>query len=81
MVSCIRLLIILSTINQFKTAGGLAYFDDRGWGDLVTDTPIHFPIPAKALEILFEANYTFGGGGDASASKARAQRDRSARPF
>ncbi len=68
-------------IETFHTAGGLSYFDDRGWGDLVTNTPIHFPIPAKALELLFEANYTFGGGGDGSASKARSQRERPDRPF
>ena len=58
-------------IETYQTAAGLAYFDDRGWGDLVTNSPIHFPVPAKALEILFEATYTFGGGGDGSASKTR----------
>ncbi len=50
-------------IETFATAAGLAYFDDRGWGDLVTGTPIHFPVPALELDLLFEASYTFGGVG------------------
>ena len=57
-------------IETFQTAAGLAYFDDRGWGDLVTNTPIHFPIPGRELETLGVQQYTFGGGGDGSAPKA-----------
>ncbi len=50
-------------IETFQTASGLAYFDDRGLGDLVTGTPIQFPIPGKELETLALQNYTFGGVG------------------
>lgn len=50
-------------IETFQTAGGLAYFDDRGLGDLVTGTPIHFPVPGRELETLGLQNYTFGGVG------------------
>ena len=57
-------------IETFQTAAGIAYFDDRGWGDLVTNTPIHFPIPGRELETLGLQQYTFGGGGDGSAPKA-----------
>ncbi|NNE71936.1 MAG: hypothetical protein HKN29_16445 [Rhodothermales bacterium] len=57
-------------IETFATAGGLAYYLDRGWGDLVSGTPVHFPVPPTQLEVLFEANYTFGGvGGIGSAPK------------
>ena len=57
-------------IETFQTAAGLAYFDKRGLGDLVTGTPIHFPIPGKELETLALQNYTFGGvGGPGSAPK------------
>lgn len=50
-------------IETFQTAAGLAYFDDRGLGDLVTGTPIHFPVPGQELETLGLQNYTFGGVG------------------
>ena len=50
-------------IETFQTAAGLAYYDDRGLGDLVTGTPIHFPVPGRELETLGLQNYTFGGVG------------------
>ncbi len=50
-------------IETMNTAGGLAYFDDRGLGDLVTGTPVHFPVPGSELETLGLQNYTFGGVG------------------
>ena len=56
-------------LETYATASGLAYYTDRGWGDLVTNTPIHFPVPGKELETLGLAIYTFGGGGDGSAPK------------
>lgn len=57
-------------IETFQTSAGLAYFDDRGWGDLVSGTPVHFPVPGAELETLGLDNYTFGGvGGDGGAAK------------
>ncbi len=56
-------------IECLQTGAGLEYFDNRGWGDLVTNTPIHAPVPAKELEILQVPTYTFGGGGEGSAPK------------
>ncbi|MFQ5674285.1 MAG: hypothetical protein ACE5G1_00180 [bacterium] len=56
-------------LECLQTGAGLEYFDNRGWGDLVTDTPIHWPIPAQELETLQQQIYTFGGGGDGSAPK------------
>lgn len=50
-------------IETFQTAAGLAYYDDRGLGDLVTGTPIHFPVPGRELETLGLQSYTFGGVG------------------
>ncbi len=50
-------------IETFQTAAGLAYYDDRGLGDLVPGTPIHFPVPGRELETLGLPNYTFGGVG------------------
>jgi len=58
-------------IETFQTGAGLAYFDDRGLGDLVTGTPIHFPVPGRELETLGLQNYTFGGvGGNGGAPVA-----------
>ncbi len=58
-------------IETMNTAGGLAYYDDRGLGDLVTGSPIHFPVPGKELETLGLQSYTFGGvGGEGGAPVA-----------
>jgi len=54
-------------IECMFTASGLAFFDDRGWGELTPGTPIHFPVPAKELNILRLPVYTFGGSGEGSA--------------
>ena len=51
----------------WHTGTGIAFFDDRGWGDLRPNTPIHFPVPAKELDVLLQEIYTFGGGGEGSA--------------
>ena len=48
-------------IETFQTAGALAFYDDRGMGDLVQYTPIHFPVPGRELETLGLDNYSFGG--------------------
>lgn len=56
-------------IETFSTPG-LAFFDRRGWtGDaetgqdteLVAGTPIHFPVPAKELEVSLLDVYSHGG--------------------
>lgn len=56
-------------LETMGTSTGLAFFDDRGWGDLVSGTPYHFPVPGKELETLSLQIYTFGGGGPGSAGK------------
>jgi len=61
-------------IEAAWTYCGRAYFDRRGWGTLVSGTPLHFPVPGFELEILLQPIYTFGGvGGDAAAPKVQAQ--------
>ena len=55
-------------IETMNTAGGLAFYDDRGIGDLVTGTAIHFPVPGTELETLGLQNYTFGGVGGVGAA-------------
>jgi hypothetical protein len=48
---------------------GIAFFDDRGWGDLLSNTPVHFPVPGAELDLLLMDIYTFGGGGEGSAPR------------
>lgn len=54
-------------MEVYNYGAGTAYYDDRGWGDLVSGTPIHFPVPGAELDILLIDIYTFGGGGPGSA--------------
>lgn len=55
-------------IEIFHTGMGIHFFDDRGWGDLVEGTAIHFPVPGKELLVLLQEIYTFGGVGQPGAS-------------
>jgi hypothetical protein len=54
-------------LEVFLAYTGDAFFDDRGWGDLVSGTAMQFPVPAAELETLIMEIYTFGGGGEGSA--------------
>jgi hypothetical protein len=56
-------------IQNAGAAGGVAYFDARGWGILVPGTQLHFPVPARELDILKLPFYRFGGVGDPWAAK------------
>jgi hypothetical protein len=51
----------------FMTVYGGWYFDSRGWGDLPVGTYLHYPVPAKELQVRQLPTYTFGGGGPGSA--------------
>jgi hypothetical protein len=48
-------------IETMLTGSGVNYFTDRGWGDLVQGTPLHFPVPGAELQTLGVQIYTFGG--------------------
>ena len=56
-------------VETVHTNPWLPFTQRRGLGDLVPNTPLHFPIPGKELEILLMDNYTFGGGGTGSAAR------------
>lgn len=58
-------------IETFATAGALAWAYDRGFNDLVSGTPIHYPVPGRELETLALDNYTFGGVGGPGAAPKR----------
>jgi starch-binding outer membrane protein, SusD/RagB family len=48
-------------IELFSLTSGGAFFDARGWGRLVSGTPLNMPMPALELETLGFPIYTFGG--------------------
>jgi hypothetical protein len=56
-------------IEGAGVSGGVAYFDARGWGILVPGTQVHFPIPARELDLLGLSFYTFGGVGNPGAAR------------
>ena len=71
-------------IEAFVRGAGLAFFDRRGWtstsgeavgaSDLIKDTPLHFPVPAKEQAIggtLSQDIYTFGGSGSGAGKAIR----------
>ena len=55
-------------IELFHYGMGTEYFDDRGWGDLVTQTWQQLPIPGSELQILLMELYSFGGPGGSSSA-------------
>jgi hypothetical protein len=49
--------------NELRFTGFAGFFyDDRGWGDLVPGTALHWPLPGREIETLQMDLYTFGGG-------------------
>jgi len=56
-------------IECFAGGLGLAFWDRRGWGELVSGTALHFPIPAQEIEVLQMETYTFGGSAGGAAPK------------
>ncbi|MBW3534261.1 MAG: hypothetical protein KY453_03425 [Gemmatimonadetes bacterium] len=59
-------------IEVWHTGMGIAFWDDRGWGDLTPGTAVHFPVPGEELLVLLEEIYTFGGdAGGAAPSPSR----------
>jgi hypothetical protein len=47
---------------------GTEFFDDRGWGDLVSNTTVQFPVPGAELDLLLMEIYSFGGAGGQSSA-------------
>ncbi|MFQ5639081.1 MAG: hypothetical protein ACE5IR_13950 [bacterium] len=58
-------------VDLLGTFSGREYWEKRGWGELTTGNPLHFPVPAKDLETLQLALYSHGGTTGDSATKLR----------
>jgi len=54
-------------IDLFPTEALITFADARGWGKLISGTPLHFPVHGRELELLGFPYYTIGGGGVGSA--------------
>jgi len=50
-------------MENYQYNYGAWFFDSRGWGDLIRGTAIHWPVPARELQVLGLPLYTFGGPG------------------
>ena len=51
------------------TGFGAWFFDGRGWGDLVQNSPLEYPVPFAELDAIQKPYYGLGGGGTSSAAK------------
>jgi len=54
-------------IEGLGVSGVIRFLDERGWQQLIENTPIHLPVPGRELGVLKLPLYTFGGGGEGSA--------------
>jgi hypothetical protein len=59
-------------IETMGLEGGTAFYDARAWNFLVQNTPIHFPVPLRDLELLAMPVYTFGGASGTGGAPAPA---------
>jgi hypothetical protein len=48
--------------ETYLTWPGLAFYDDRGWGDLITGTSVQWPVPVQELSALLDKIYAARGG-------------------
>lgn len=54
-------------IELFPYLAEVSFADTRGWGELITGTPLHIPASGRDLANYGMRIYTFGGGGEGSA--------------
>ena len=51
------------------TSYGRWWFDSRGWGDLVENSPTEYPVPYQELNARQKPSYSLGGGLASSAAR------------
>lgn len=44
-------------IETMMTGYGISFTDNRGWGDLITGTPLHWPVPYQEMQARQQAYY------------------------
>ncbi|MDB4874869.1 MAG: hypothetical protein JWM41_1315 [Gemmatimonadetes bacterium] len=71
-VSCGTLLEALKYEKRMETAlssFGRWWIDSRGWGDLITNTVLEYPVPYQEMQARQKVSYNLGGGSASSAAK------------
>jgi hypothetical protein len=56
-------------LETYQMGYGKAFFEARGWGDLIEGTFLQVPVPEGELLFLGEPAYTFGGTAPSSAGR------------
>jgi hypothetical protein len=51
------------------TSFGRWWIDSRGWGDLITNTVLEYPVPYQEMQARQKPSYNLGGGSASSAAK------------
>lgn len=58
-------------VELMGSAGVVPYYDMRRTDRMQAQTALHFPVPARELQVIEDAIYTFGGAGNPNFSVAR----------
>ena len=69
---CGTILEAMKWEKRLETLGvgyGSWFMDSRGWGDLIENTPLEFPVPYQEMQSRHKPYYTLGGGGPSSARR------------
>ena len=56
-------------VETTYSAFGRFWIDSRGWGDLVTGTPLEFPVPYQEMQTRLKPYYLLGPGFGSAAAK------------
>jgi hypothetical protein len=71
-VSCGTILEAMKYEKRMETAlssFGRWWIDGRGWGDLITNTVLEYPVPYQEMQARQKPSYNLGGGSASSAAK------------
>jgi hypothetical protein len=56
-------------IETALSSFGRWWFDSRGWGDLIQNTVLEYPVPYQEMQARQKPSYNLGGGSPSSAGK------------
>jgi hypothetical protein len=71
-VACGTILEAMKYEKRMETAltsFGRWWIDSRGWGDLITNTVLEYPVPYQEMQARQKPSYNLGGGSASSAAK------------
>jgi hypothetical protein len=71
-VACGTILEAMKYEKRMETAltsFGRWWIDSRGWGDLIQNTVLEYPVPYQEMQARQKSSYNLGGGSGSSAAK------------